>query len=199
HRWLHAYDRGGSYLAGVSGCELGIGEPSYHPNGVTFDRKLPGYWKVNLPERAEWLVPNPLDPINRDQSIAGLESWVSTPTLELAIDLGLMASFEHHEGKPGFAPERYHAIQARARANILRRVKKIGDETGRWPVAITRDTVLYTSPQTDPDKAWPGDERNYGRGLGQFKYEGSANLQEHLPFLTGKGRYEGKSHLIELI
>ncbi|WP_337007229.1 telomere-associated protein [Microbacterium sp. LB12] len=254
HRWLHAYDRGGSYLAGVSGCELGIGEPSYHPNGVAFDRKLPGYWKVNLPERAEWLVPNPLDPINRDKSLAGLESWVSTPTLELAIEwgyefeileawtwenhtrlldtwyerirnarteldtadpdaqaardllkevyvrsLGLMASFEHHEGKPGFAPERYHAIQARARANILRRVKKIGDETGRWPVAITRDTVLYTSPLTDPDKAWPGDERNYGRGLGQFKYEGSADLQEHLPFLTGKGRYEGKSHLIELI
>lgn len=254
HRWLHAYDRGGSYLAGVSGCELGIGEPSYHPNGVAFDRKLPGYWKVNLPERAEWLVPNPLDPINRGTSLAGRESWVSTPTLELAIEwgyefeileawtwenhtrlldswyerirnarteldtadpdaqaardllkevyvrsLGLMASFEHHEGKPGFAPERYHAIQARARANILRRVKKIGDETGRWPVAITRDTVLYTSPLTDPDKAWPGDERNYGRGLGQFKYEGSADLQEHLPFLTGKGRYEGKSHLIELI
>lgn len=254
HRWVHAYDRGGSYLAGVSGVELGIGEPDFHPNGTRFDKKTPGYWKVLLPERAEWLVPNPLDPINRDQSIAGRESWVSTPTLELAIEwgyefeileawtwakhtrlldtwsdrirdartaldipdpdaqaarnllketyvrsLGLMASFEHHEGKPGFAPERYHAIQARARANILRRVKKIGEETGRWPVAITRDTILYTSPLTDPDTSWPGEQRNYGRGLGQFKYEGSAELQEHLQFLTGKGRYEGKSHLVELI
>lgn len=255
HRFVHAYDRGGSYLAGVSGCELGVGEPTFHANGTAFDRKVPGYWKVTLPERAEWLVPNPLDPLNRDQNIAGRESWVSTPTLELAIEwgyefdileawtwdthtrlldtwyerirdarttldvggdddaqaarnllkevyvrsLGLMASFEHHEGKPGFAPERYHAIQARARANILRRVKKIGDDTGRWPVAITRDTVLYTSPLNEPDDAWPGDKRNYGRGLGQFKYEGSADLQSHLQFLTGKGRYEGKSHLFELI
>ena len=254
HHWIHAYDRGGSYLAGVSGVELGIGEPDFHPNGTRFDKKTPGYWKVLLPERAEWLVPNPIDPINREQNIAGRESWVSTPTLELAIEwgyefeileawtwakhtrlldtwsdrirdartaldtldpdaqaarnllketyvrsLGNMASFEHHEGKPGFAPERYHAIQARARANILRRVKKIGDDTGRWPVAITRDTILYTSQLTDPDTAWPGEQRNYGRGLGQFKYEGSAPLREQLQFLTGKGRYEGKSHLLELI
>ncbi len=250
HRYVHAYDRGGSYLAGVSGLELGVGEPHHHPNGRPFDAKTPGYWKIVLPERGDWRMPDPLDPFNRRESIAGLESWVATPTLELAVSwghefeileayvwdkhtrlldnwyerirdartaldvddddaqlarnllkevyvrsLGMMASFEHHQGKPGFAPERYHAIQARSRANILRRVKKIGEDSGRWPVAITKDTILYTSSEFDPIAAWPGEEKTLGRGLGQFKHEGTADLQSHLPFLTGKGPYEGKQFL----
>ena len=31
HKWIHAYDRSGSYLAGVSGLELGVGAPVHHP------------------------------------------------------------------------------------------------------------------------------------------------------------------------
>jgi hypothetical protein len=252
HRYVHAYDRGGSYLAGVSGLELGVGPARYLPPGstISFSKTTPGYWRVVMPEKAEWLAPNPLDPRNRDENIAGRETWVTTPTLDVAIELGyefeileayvwekhtrlldtwygrirdartaldtgdpddtaarnllkevyvrslgLMASFEHHKGREGFAPERYHAIQARSRANIIRRVNKIGADTGRWPVAISRDTIIYTSNEADPDLAWPGEQRNYGRGLGQFKYEASALLSDHLEFLTGVGRYEGKAHL----
>ena len=36
-------------------------------------------------------------------------------------------------------------------------------------------------------KAWPGAAKNYGRGLGQLKWEGSALLVDHLPYLTGRG------------
>lgn len=99
------------------------------------------------------------------------------------------------KGRPGFAPERYHLIQARSRANIIRRIVQIGTETGRWPVAVKQDTILYTSNEIDPEKAWPGRPRDFGRGLGQYKPEGFAFLNEHLQFLTGEGRYDGKDHL----
>ena len=252
HRYVHGFDRGGSYLAGVAGLQLGVGAPTYLPEGtpITFDKNTPGYWRVPMPEKAEWLTPNPLDPRNRDEDTTGQLTWVSTPTLEIALDcgysfeiqeayvweqhtrlldtwyervrdartaldtgdpddtaardllknlytrgLGLMASHEHHRGRDGYAPERYHAIQAKARAAIIRRIHQIGKNTGRWPVAIIADTVLYTSNEIDPAKAWPGEARNFGRGLGQFKPEGFTELAGHLKFLTGRGRYEGKEFL----
>lgn len=255
HRWVHAYDRGGSYLAGISGLELGIGEPTYFPEGREFDKRLPGYWRITMPAKGEWLTPNPIDPRNRADDIAGKLTWVTTPTLDVAVSLGyedleiheayvweqhsriydtwyervrdaraeldtldvddqrardllkevyvrslgLTASFEHHKDRPGFAPERYHFIQARAKANIIRRIHQIGRDTGRWPVAISKDTVLYTSDESDPIAAWPGKPEQFGRGLGQYKYEGSAPLREHLQYLTGEGRYEGKASLEELL
>ena len=250
HQWDHAYDRGGSYLAGVSGLELGYGEPTYFAAGREFDKKLPGYWRIEMPAKAEWLIPNPIDPRNRDEDITGRLTWVTTQTLDVAAafgytfdvveayvweqhgriletwyervrdartaldtddvndqaarnliketyvrTLGLMASFEHHKDREGFAPERYHLIQARSRANIIRRVQKIGEETGRWPVAISKDTVIYTSNEADPIAAWPGDPQQLGRGLGQYKPEGSAPLADHLQYLTGHGRYDGKNAL----
>lgn len=252
HTYVHAFDRGGSYLAGVSGQHYGIGEPRYLPEGsrIEFKSTTPGYWRVVLPERREWLHPNPIDPFNRDGEIAGMKSWLTTATLTIAQELGYeleiveayvwdnhgrildswaeriaearaaldtadpddqavrelvkptytrglgrMASFEHMKGRPGFAPERYHLIQARSRANIIRRIVQIGNETGRWPVAVKQDTILYTSNEIDPEKAWPGRPRDFGRGLGQYKPEGFAFLNEHLQFLTGEGRYDGKDHL----
>lgn len=250
HEFVHAYDRGGSYLAGISGLELGIGSPTYFAEGRAFDKRLPGYWRVEMPEKAEWLTPNPIDPRHRDADIAGKLTWVSTPTLDVATSLGyefqvteayvweehsrildtwygrvrdartaldtpdvddqaardllkevyvrslgLTASFDHHKGRLGFAPERYHFIQARARANIIRRIHQIGNDTGRWPVAISKDTVIYTSDSPDAIASWPGKPEHFGRGLGQYKYERSGMLTDHLPFLTGHGRYEGKDHL----
>lgn len=254
HTYVHGFDRGGSYLAGVAGLQLGVGAPTYMQPGsaIQFNKNIPGYWRIEMPAKSEWLYPNPLDPRNRDEDFTGQLTWVTTPTLEIAIDLGyefeiqeayvwenhtrlldtwygkvrdalltldtvdpddiaaravvktlykrglgLMASFEHQRGRDLFAPERYHAIQAKARGAIIRRVHQIGTDTGRWPVAITADTVLYTSNESDPAKAWPGHERNFGRGLGQFKPEGVTDLASHLQFLTGRGRYEGKAFLTE--
>ena len=239
-RYVHAYDRGGSYLAAAS-LELGIGAPTHHPDGIKFtpDDPLPGYWRIEIPKAADWRHPHPLSPT---PAIPVGARWVSTPTLRMGYELGytvpvleaytwaehgrvlepwyqrlraartaldtenagdqlvrdtlklvtvhtlgLMDSTTHLAGRAGYAPERWHHIVAQARANLLRRIMQIGTSTGQWPLAAVTDTIVYASDEPDPVKAWPGAAKNYGRGLGQLKWEGSALLADHLPYLTGRG------------
>lgn len=248
HEWIHAYDRSGSYLAGVSGLELGVGAPTHHPDGTAFVPRMPGYWRVEIPETGDWRMPHPLDPRGLH---AGKVRWVTTPAMEFAgeqgyepevveaytwserarildpwyerirdartrldvddVDsqvardqlkqiyaptIGMLGSSTHMSGRVGYAPERRHMIIAKARTNILRRITTIGNETGRYPVAVIADTVLYTSPDPDPLTAWPGGQRWLGRELGRYKVEGSARLHEHLEFLTG-GNYKGKDAIVQ--
>ena len=81
--YVHVYDRGGSYIAGVAGLELPEGDPDHHPDGTEFDSRVPGYWLVDLGEAADWRYPHPMFTIrNRERD------WVTTPTLDLAISLG---------------------------------------------------------------------------------------------------------------
>ena len=87
HEWIHAYDRSGSYLAGVSRLELGIGEPVHHPEGTAFDGKTPGYWRIEIPDSSgDWRMPHLLDPRG---TFAGRTRWVTTPGLEFAVERGL--------------------------------------------------------------------------------------------------------------
>lgn len=246
HQWVHAYDRSGSYLAGVSGLELGVGEAQHHPDGTEFTPRVPGYWRIEIPQAGDWRMPNPLDPRGIN---AGKQRWVTTPALEFAIEqgyepeiieaytwperarvldpwyerirdartaldvpdpdrqaardqlkaiyaptIGMLGSQIHMAGRRGYAPDWRHLIIAKARTNILRRVARIGLETDRWPIAIMADTVLYTSDEADPVKAWPGGEKALGRELGRYKVEGSAPLQQQLQFFTG-GPYKGKDEI----
>lgn len=86
HEWVHAYDRSGSYLAGVSGLELGVGEPVHHPDGTAFTAKVPGYWRIEIPDSSgDWRMPHLLDPRGNN---AGKIRWVATPGLEFAIERG---------------------------------------------------------------------------------------------------------------
>lgn len=84
-RYIHAYDRGGSYVAGIAGLELPIGNPVHHPDGAPFNAKTPGYWLVDIPETTDWRLPYLLNP--RGLQFTG-PKWVCTPTLERAIELG---------------------------------------------------------------------------------------------------------------
>lgn len=84
-QYLHAYDRGGSYLAGVAGLELGIGQPEHHPEGLPFDPKLPGYWRIEVPPTGDWRMPHPLNPRG---DVPTRPVWVTTPGLQLAYELG---------------------------------------------------------------------------------------------------------------
>ena len=250
HKWIHAYDRSGSYLAGVSGLELGVGAPVHHPDGTAFVPRMPGYWRIEIPDTGDWRMPHPLDPRGLH---AGKVRWATTPALEFAAEqgyepeileaytwaerarildpwyerirdartrldvddidsqiardqlkqiyaptIGMLGSSTHMAGRVGYAPERRHMIIAKARTNILRRIATIGNETGRYPVAVVADTVLYTSPDPDPVASWPGGERWMGRELGRYKVEGSAPLKEHLEFLTG-GTYKGKDAIVERV
>ena len=255
HEWVHAYDRSGSYLAGMAGLDVGLGDPTHHPDGLAFSAQLPGYWRIDVPDDGDLRVPGPL---NWNTKNAGTTRWVTTPTLQFAkeqeyepeileaytwserarvldpwyermrdartaldswdaalgretdpdmkaardqlkmvyaLSVGMMGSFTHREGMEGFRPDWRHHIVAKARNNVLRRVMRIGAETGRWPVAIQTDTVLYTSSEADPDKAWPGEKKWYGRALGQYKPEGTAKLKDHLPYLDG-GPYRGKDIIV---
>lgn len=257
HRFIHGYDRGGSYLAGVLSLELGIGEWTHHPGGKPFDKKLPGYHLVEVPEAADTRYPHPLNPRGR---IPDGPTWVTTPTLQHAYELGfevevieaytweqhgryldewsnhlrdarmsldvddpdlarardavkavytetigLMASKIYMEGRPGYAPHWRHHIQGRARTNILRRVIQIGKmppspqqpPTARWPIAILRDTVFYTSDDPNPETAWPGLVKDFGRGLGQYKPEVSGLLAEQVGFFE-QSEYHGKPKLTDV-
>ncbi|ORX21143.1 hypothetical protein [Mycobacterium xenopi] len=84
-RYVHAYDRGGSYVAGIAGLELPIGDPVHHPDGASFDAKTPGYWLIEIPPPADWRLPYVLNP--RGHQFSG-PKWVCTPTLERAVALG---------------------------------------------------------------------------------------------------------------
>jgi hypothetical protein len=246
-RYLHAYDRGGSYVAGIAGLELPIGPPTHHPEGAAFDVKTPGYWLTEIPDSNDWRMPYVLNP--RGIQFTG-PKWVTTPTLERAIALGyqpkileawtwpqhgrvllgwyerfrdasgaldtedpdaqaarnqakvirthgigIIGSDEHLKGKTAYSPERRLHVLAKAKANIAYRLHQIGEKTGRWPLAVATDTVVYASDDPDPVSAWPGDPATFGRGFGQYKPEGSALLTEHLDYLTGRD-YRGKRDLI---
>jgi hypothetical protein len=118
--------------------------------------------------------------------------------------IGLMGSKLYMEGRPGYAPHWRHHIQGRARTNILRRVLQIGNTppspqhppTSRWPIAILRDTVFYTSDDPNPETAWPGNTKDFGRGLGQYKPEVSGLLAPQLAFLD-QNEYRGKSKMTD--
>lgn len=84
-RYVHAYDRGGSYASGIAGLELPIGDPVHHPDGAPFDASTPGYWLVEIPEAADWQLPYVLNPRGLKFTDA---KWVCTPTLERAIAMG---------------------------------------------------------------------------------------------------------------
>lgn len=254
--WVHGFDRGGSYLAAAS-TEVGVGTPTHYDGPLQFTKATnkPGYWLITAPEPGSWLMPDifAAQGIIRD-GFTGSQIWVTTPTLELANEMGLELEIHEawlwdrkakvfeawykrirdarttldtvdvddqaardllkivyaaaigmldyrgdHDTLAVWAPHRHDMIVAKSRANIIRRVLANAERTGRWPVAIEKDTVVYTSDNIDPLEAWPGDPSWFGRGLGQYKYEGSDQLSHHAEFLNGDGTYKGKRHLDELI
>lgn len=236
-KFIHAYDRGGSYAAGMAGLELPIGEPVHQTEGVEFNKKLPGYWLVEVPAAGDWRMPHPLNPRG---SLPVQPVWFTTPTLEFAAEqeyplnileayvwpehgrvldpfydrirdarmaldtedldaqaarnlvknvytftIGMLGSENHMKGRKEYAPHRRHHIVAKARSNILRRVVQIGRDADVWPVAVSKDSVLYVSNEADPIKAWPGDPKHLGRGFGQYKPEATGLLVDQLKYLNG--------------
>lgn len=104
------------------------------------------------------------------------------------LTFGMLESARWRAGKPGYAPHRRHHIVAKVRANLVRKIVKIGTESETWPVRVSTDAVAYLSDEPDPTAAWPGDpERDLGRGLGKFDHEASGLLVDQTRYLTGQG------------
>ncbi|WP_280453987.1 hypothetical protein [Nocardia brasiliensis] len=110
--------------------------------------------------------------------------------------------------KAGYWPERRYFGISQATANIVHMIVKVGEATGEWPVAVTKDSILYTSDDPDPVTAWPMYARDaaavaanpavrptLGKGFGQMKPEASGLLAPQLDGYFGKGAYRGK-HLL---
>ncbi|GAB4590027.1 hypothetical protein Ntsu_78590 [Nocardia sp. IFM 10818] len=271
-RFAHAFDRSGSHVGGMASLSVGVGHSIHFPDGRPFDAKLPGYWRAEVGEAADWRFPHPLLPGGATKPGP---LWVTTPTMQLARELGyepeVLEAYvwpEHArvfdgfyervrdaraaldlddpdaqaardllktvytrtigqmgseltmqrkaldpetgkqitQWKDGFAQHRRHHIIAKARSNILRFVHKTGTATGRWPVAIDNDTLIYLSDDPNPESAFPGARGGqgardtWGRAIGQYKWEGSALLTDQLPFLDGrlyqnKAGFSGKTAL----
>lgn len=68
---------------------------------------------------------------------------------------------------PWHRPDWRAIIQAEANVDLHRKIRRIADTTGRYPVAWITDEVLYTSDEADPVAAKP-DPMPLGIGLGQW-------------------------------
>jgi hypothetical protein len=73
-------------------------------------------------------------------------------------------------------PDWHHAVLAGFRANLWRRLRAVGEESGRWPVSIDTDNVYYSSAEEDPMKAVPAG-LPLGDGLGTFAYKRSKRIR----------------------
>ena len=254
-RFVHAYDRGGSYPAAIAGLELPIGEPIHYPDGSRFEDsaemarllKMPGLVTIVVPEHQDWRVPFLLNPAglkftgpkqvttarlqravqqgytptiieayawpNHGRVLNGFYERVRNASVVLDVDdvdaqaardqskvvrsvgIGLLGSESNLKGKTGYDPMKRLSIVGKASANISYRIDEIGMRTQRWPVAAEKDTVLYVSDDPDPQTAWPGEAKTWGRGFGQYKHEGSALLTDHIDYLNGQ-HYKGKAMLL---
>lgn len=90
--YVHVLDKHAAYLGVCGGLELGKGQPRHWPTGTEYHPEIPGYWRVQAPTWEDPDLPDPLDRIgalqrDRDKLTGG--RWVSTPTLELALEAGV--------------------------------------------------------------------------------------------------------------
>jgi hypothetical protein len=86
-----------------------------------------------------------------------------------------------------FRPDHWHAIVSTARGTLFRKLARIGDQEGRWPLAIGTDAVAYASADPDPRAACPAGLR-IGEALGEFKVYGMLPMAEAVPLLRPGGR-----------
>lgn len=92
-KFVHAFDRGGSYAAAAGAVEMPIGEPVHYTDGypggaAAFDKNIPGYLLIEVPEQADWRYPHPLNPRRPTGHRFSGPKWVCTPAVEIARALG---------------------------------------------------------------------------------------------------------------
>lgn len=95
-----------------------------------------------------------------------------------------------------------HAMRGRARVGIIHQVKKIGEETGRWPLVVAEtDVIGYAAPASvahdDAVGAWPGEASKLGKKWGQYKLAHWAPMNSVAAHLDGGG-WNGTSALCNI-
>jgi hypothetical protein len=81
-RYMHAFDKNWMYISACSGLKLGFGKPEHITGGHDAWDGRPGYWLVTPGSRIanEWAM---LPPMISERA---QRSWVSTPTVEVALE-----------------------------------------------------------------------------------------------------------------
>lgn len=77
-RFVHAYDRSGSYLAALAGLQLGSGRPEHIENGGRYVKGAQAYYRVTVPEAPVWGAPHPLG--RHAHTRIGKTAWIAAPT-----------------------------------------------------------------------------------------------------------------------
>lgn len=101
----------------------------------------------------------------------GVEWAVKRTYAEL---VGMMA----REGGSIHRPDWAATIMDLSRANMLRRVYRVGDRLGVWPIAIKTDAVYY-SDQTTVAPAVIGTALGMGPGAGMFKSQPTLTVEQY--------------------
>lgn len=83
-------------------------------------------------------------------------------------------------------PDWRHAVMDETYRRIWRTVHQVGTGTGRWPLAIVRDSLWYAADTPEADAAVPEGLSLHPTQLGKYKHEGVATLDEAMPFLRGE-------------
>jgi hypothetical protein len=86
-RFVHTFDKHGTYLATMSSLAVGFGTPDYAAM-PTFEPRKTGYWRarITMPDTWPGNLPHPGDTRPR-QNVAAM-NWYVTPTLALAQQFG---------------------------------------------------------------------------------------------------------------
>ena len=110
--------------------------------------------------------------------------------------VGRLARVDDGKAKsPLYRPDWRLAIVSTANVNLLRKLRRAGEQTDSWPVAISTDEVFYLSDEPDPTVALPAPLR-LGDGLGQFKISRSAPMSDEIGRALAAGRLAGLLPLV---
>lgn len=81
--YVHVFDANSQYLPAAAAIELGTGKPEHRTSDVRFDPRIAGWWRALISKPRSRLLPDPLHSGGKMGA-----RWVTSPTLQYALELG---------------------------------------------------------------------------------------------------------------
>lgn len=165
--YLHGYDRGGSYLAGLSSNgHYGVGQPVHIDGPVTLEPTTYGLVKIaNLPEVGDWRAPHPL--LADVGAVPQEPFWRHTTTVRWAQELGyepeILEAWIWPRVSPIFRTWYPHLRDGRA---LLQQMAAEGDPDAQ--LALAQLKAIYTrtiggmGSKKSRGQAWYAPDRRWG-------------------------------------
>lgn len=160
---------------------------------------------ITVTPREAWLYPNPgtwlqvwakrlRDAIYELKEFAAgaddpdANAVLAEAKLTYAAGLGALASSRWRKNSPLWLPNWNQSTKGLAQVNIWRKAQATGEQTGRYPVGIARDTIYYAATSDDPASGLPVNcESGFRYGnpddpyrIGQTKWAGTATIEDYL-------------------